>query len=659
MIDESLLKSNFVGRDGFRWWVGQIPPKEAHSKQFDKEGWGNRIKVRIMGYHPPDSEELPNEDLPWAQILLSTSDGTGASNYGTNHKIRPGDVVFGFFLDGDNAQIPVIMGAFGRTSQVSQKEYSSPFVPFTGYTNNIANDGSKLKADQSNEQTQKSQESPYYLPPSIANRNNQISYSGAIGDTVFLATNQPGSKLSKIETELQNAVKFLNDIKSYPNIASQWIDEQVEKLCDQLSQKIEGITNDIVNGIVNDTYEKIIPKLKEGSEKLYDQVSNQVQASTQSVSTGHLAGVRAQAATIEPVKQFQKLLPCLVAEIMKSLASLIKDMVCALLTNVANVVKCVIDQFLGGLLNAIIDLVISGLSAVLGVLSILLSFSGFNLADSIRQSAQGMAGIPFSLNCGEEQKAEDVQKWKIGSGPQQSSSFDLNKILSLANDASAIASSASGVTSGLESTIGSFGFLSPDISVPNLNGALNACYGGPPINALPPTINIFGGGGSGAAAVPIVNNGRLIAALLTSSGSDYTYPPFVSISDNTDAGYGAIGRSIIKNGQVVGIVMDSEGEGYIRGNNPNITISSVVIENPGSNYQKTDKVIDNLGNEYDLVIDNGSITRITPINIKDITDRPIIKVVSDTGSGAKLTPVIGPKKEFQGEVQQVIDCITT
>ena len=26
MIENNLLKSNFLGRDGFRWWIGQIPP---------------------------------------------------------------------------------------------------------------------------------------------------------------------------------------------------------------------------------------------------------------------------------------------------------------------------------------------------------------------------------------------------------------------------------------------------------------------------------------------------------------------------------------------------------------------------------------------------------------------------------------------------------
>ena len=103
MIQESLLKTNFLGRDGFRWWIGQIPQESSHGGQINGAGWGNRFKVRIMGYHPYDLTELPDEDLPWAQCLLPTTAGTGAANHVTTVKVSPGDVVFGFFLDTDNA----------------------------------------------------------------------------------------------------------------------------------------------------------------------------------------------------------------------------------------------------------------------------------------------------------------------------------------------------------------------------------------------------------------------------------------------------------------------------------------------------------------------------------------------------------------------------
>ena len=40
MLDQSLSKSNFAGRDGFRWFIGCIPPEDSQSTQIDKEGWG-------------------------------------------------------------------------------------------------------------------------------------------------------------------------------------------------------------------------------------------------------------------------------------------------------------------------------------------------------------------------------------------------------------------------------------------------------------------------------------------------------------------------------------------------------------------------------------------------------------------------------------------
>ena len=697
MIDESLLKSNFIGRDGFRWWIGQIPPTESQDGQINGAGWGNRSKVRIMGYHPYNTVELSNEDLPWAQVLLSTTDGTGAANYGTNHKLKQGDTVFGFFLDGDNAQIPVIVGCFGRTDQVPSTEYAGPFQPFTGYTNRIQNDGSRIKRNEASEQTKEAQKSPYYLPPQTANSINQLAWSGVIGDTLQLATTKPGSKMEKISTELENAIKYLQDLKSFPNLASNWIDDKVEELCDQISQKIQGITTEIVSGVVNDTYEKLQPVLQQGAESVYDTVNSTTFAATQSKSTAHLAGVEAQKATIEPVKQLQKLIPCLISSIIKSLGSLISDMVCALLKNVANVVTCVIDQFLGGLLNGIIDLIIAGMSAALGVLSLLLSFSNFNLEDTIRNLVGSLLGIPLSLNCGEEETDPGVEKWTIGSGPTQSLPFDINNILSLANNAKSLVDTVTeNPLSPLESIIGPLDFLSPNISVPDFNSVLSNCFGGVPTVCNPPSINIFGGGGIGASALPIFGSigggtGSIIGAILTSGGSGYTYPPFVSITDNCRKGYGAVAESVIENGKVVAIIINSDGEGYTLGNQPrfgdiitggtetapggtetapggtetapveppeqNPTITDVIIINPGYNYQPEDTVTDNFGNEYDVVINNGSIVSITPINISDITDLPILRVVSKTGSGAKLKPVFGFRTSFQGEIKQVIDCV--
>ena len=109
MIENLLLKSNFLGKDGFRWWIGQIPPAKTWALQWSKKpkAWGNRVKVRIMGYHPPNTTELADEDLPWATVLLPTNHGSGKGGTKKNIAVTQGDVVIGFFLDGELSLIHI------------------------------------------------------------------------------------------------------------------------------------------------------------------------------------------------------------------------------------------------------------------------------------------------------------------------------------------------------------------------------------------------------------------------------------------------------------------------------------------------------------------------------------------------------------------------
>ena len=141
MIENNLLKQNFLGKDGFRWWIGQVAPEEAQGEQLNQIGnvWGCRVKVRIYGYHPANVTELEDIDLPWAQVLLSAQGGSGKANRARSIRISPGDIVMGFFLDGDDAQLPVIMGIFANNPDYygGSGEYTSPFQPFTGYTSKI------------------------------------------------------------------------------------------------------------------------------------------------------------------------------------------------------------------------------------------------------------------------------------------------------------------------------------------------------------------------------------------------------------------------------------------------------------------------------------------------------------------------------------------
>lgn len=96
---------DFYG-NSFVWWVGVV---EDRTNDPLKMGC---VRVRIFGFHPfqedgiPDKSTVPTESLPWAQVCLPVNGVKTLSGP------REGDWVFGYFLDGQNAQNPVIIGSY-------------------------------------------------------------------------------------------------------------------------------------------------------------------------------------------------------------------------------------------------------------------------------------------------------------------------------------------------------------------------------------------------------------------------------------------------------------------------------------------------------------------------------------------------------------------
>ena len=84
---------------GFRnplWFVGVVEYRHDASND-------GRVKVRAFGIHSEDKEAMPTEALPWAIVI----DGS----YGASSSIPDtGEWVFGFFMDGRDAQHPMILG---------------------------------------------------------------------------------------------------------------------------------------------------------------------------------------------------------------------------------------------------------------------------------------------------------------------------------------------------------------------------------------------------------------------------------------------------------------------------------------------------------------------------------------------------------------------
>lgn len=80
----------------FIWWIGVVESRQDPLKV-------GRCQVRIAGSHTDKKSLMPTEDLPWAQALIPLNDNASL-------QIKEGDMVAGFYLDGTEAQRPIILG---------------------------------------------------------------------------------------------------------------------------------------------------------------------------------------------------------------------------------------------------------------------------------------------------------------------------------------------------------------------------------------------------------------------------------------------------------------------------------------------------------------------------------------------------------------------
>ena len=155
----SLYNPGFVGAQ-FSWWIGQVADSSTWRENMsdvpidrkeDIPGWGYRYKVRIMGLHDGGESVIPSDQLPWCQVMYSVWGGGQGGSFQTPG-IKEGMFVFGFFLDGSDEQVPIIMGVLGNNAKTTIKginskvgvdevtDESSVFEPRSGFTDDGTTD---------------------------------------------------------------------------------------------------------------------------------------------------------------------------------------------------------------------------------------------------------------------------------------------------------------------------------------------------------------------------------------------------------------------------------------------------------------------------------------------------------------------------------------
>jgi len=107
---------DFYG-DQNRWFIGRViditDPLEV-----------GRIKVRVFGIHSENVVDIPDEDLPWAQVVVPITQG-GTNSLGNNLGIKVGAHVFGIFFDGKHSQLPLVLGSLPKYEEDSPEGLST------------------------------------------------------------------------------------------------------------------------------------------------------------------------------------------------------------------------------------------------------------------------------------------------------------------------------------------------------------------------------------------------------------------------------------------------------------------------------------------------------------------------------------------------------
>ena len=696
------LQNNFVGRDGFRWWIGQIAPGEI------RDTWGNRVRVRIMGYHPFTEEELPNDKLPYANILLGTTSGSGGGGVYASHTLRPGDVVFGFFLDGDNAQLPCINGVFGRTTEVTKlasANYKSPFAPYSGKGekmkpahNRVPDKSTEVKsgadpktASDPSETGEQGTSSPKIPSNTTKGTNGVEADNRANGTCVKLADACKDNPLSELMDTLDNLMTKLNKVgKSLANI---------QKELNKVLNLIQDIGGNFVQTAIGALFGELEKVLSKGLEKLFDSVF----ASTMASSGGNFplsyaAGVAAQAAQIPLIEKLQDALQCVGNKIVTGLKEAARGLLESFVGNILDVTQCAVEAYAGSFLADIVKQISDGLAKPLEAVSKILG-PIFTVIGFLQKAGGAFKSILAFLDCGQGEACAEIKKWCIGSGPEKAKDDDAKEKTKEGErkdngEAAGAGEEKPSMFDKVMDKLGSFNLGTDNVSSegllkgitgnPNLQVRQSqGCYAGDPAG-LPcgrPQVEFIGGGGFGALAKAFVGNviqeteglgaavsdtvgaandlGGIIGFQIQDPGQGYAYPPIVKIKDQCKQGYGCVARATLnENGGIETVYVVSPGEGYtIDPSQGTLGVVGIEVVNGGIGYDDDTVVTDDLGNNYNVVIRDGTIIEVKPISLNSVGVSPTLTVTGN-GSGANLAPVVSDIIiDGTGEVLYVKDCV--
>jgi len=632
MIEQGLFKRHFVGRDGFIWWIGQVVSEEKWAGNIparptrntsDHAGFGERFKVRIMGYHTANKKELSDDELPWASVMYPVTAGGGGAGTWSNAAIRQGNFVFGFFIDGEDAQQPVIMGVLGTNQYTALASKDNPdiaFFPFSGYTNTNTVARYSLTLDNTTSP-------PATQTGSTQKPSNKGKQEGVAGQELSSGSDKEQYENGKVKKPIpkpstcepvplgaiQRRIKnLIADIERIKKTAGDWETK--------VSTKINNIENEI-NKAVSKSSEFIAGGIKWLIEEVQKYTTNKINNTMK--DTYYLLFPNQRPRLKKAVETANDLIACLFRKIISNLLKMVGRFLLSAVDRFINTPLCAVENFVGALVGKLAGLITSAVDAILGPVKAIVG-AAFDLAGGILNFITDLLSF---LSCEEKPSCSEIKEWSIWEGSESVPTLDLNSIVSEVQNV------ASTITQAID--LNNFNF---DLDFTDVFDSLGSCNVGP-IFCGPPIVEFFGGGGSGATGNAIIGAaGDILGVDIITPGSGYSSAPFVNFRDNCGNGRGAAARAIL--GQVP--VTDSEnGETQTTG------VVNVVIDQSGTGYLPApdgsqggdgrtwagagDTVVKRANGIYDSPYKSGQVINLNPGDIVQTPSEPAY-VVNETTS---------------------------
>ena len=682
---------NFFGKDPIQWWIGQVtdPQKgdwkatyENYRTETGEEIYTLRVRVRIIGYHDCE-EDLPDKDLPLAHVLLPPNKSTIGQGELLNY--QGGEVVVGFFLDGEDAQQPVVFGTLFKQpyqkDTLTSQQYSSqkpicfqPFTPPEVKQNLGKHQYSKVRSKAGNfahrsDTTQ--EERTVASEQGSVNQDNKTTIPSPCEDT----------EIGKMQKFVQ---EFIDKVNSYQRILDVYVNPVMGKIVN-IDEDIKSTATRIFGVITNLIRRARSWLIKEMLEKL-------------SKLLGTSTPKPLEPYTGKAVQTLSDLIFCLFEKIIKQLFDYLINSLGNMVGKVIDVAQCAIENFLGDMLGQLYNVIDNSIGPILSQINNVLGGVIGSISGLISNALKYANLLKSILGC-DEMKCPPQTQWSSRYGPGKEDSDNFNRALAKASLSSLVSPTLDSIDGMIASNAGA--------GVPDCNSNILRCG--------PPRVAFVGGGGQLASGRAVINTlGQIIGVAIDNSGFGFSNPPLITFYDSCSNGYGAGGYAILgpvsettpgvyspdvdgTETGVVAIVIKNPGDGFLSntietdidgnvkeiipdsnsdGSTSYVTeIDDVIILDTGFGYDDNTSVTvlgcdgnpDTSGAQVDITVVDGFIVKAKVVNGgTGFACLPELRINNETGAGAKLLPILKfttvPESQrialaTQTAVVTVIDCV--